>query len=430
MQADIYSNTPDTDFVTNFFLKADRNSRQALLAAPFFTDYSPIKTLTQNGCSVLLIVKLCEATSPEALKNALEDQLVKVRYYTSDKFHPKLYIIDDVALVGSANLTTSGMTSNREVSVTLRRERDEAFTSLPGIFDELWTYADVLTPEVVDSFEAVKQKHSSASNRKAFDDALESIIVNVEPPSVVVGSRKISRERNFIQSFNRKYDEVLIPYHNELMEVAQSAGFGRPEYKGEDPQIEMGRFLGWVRLVHGPKDKWRENSLCEDNERKRRISDYVAEWQSASDIKAGDATNAEAEIANIKRIRSDFGSEASIDALAYDDLFDTLLGCHAFLEQLRFTKGGLDGLRVEFGKRNSLRRVKETLKHLLHGRGEGIERAYDCIFDSKYKLEKFAEASTMELLGWHSSERPPFNNRTIRGMRFLGYDTEHFVAGA
>ncbi len=65
----------------------------------------------------------------------------------------------------------------------------------------------------------------------------------------------------------------------------------------------------------------------------------------------------------------------------------------------------------------------------INGDGDEIDRAYDCIFDHRFQLERFGEASVMELVGWTSKNRPPFNNRTIRGMRFLGYDVEELVAG-
>jgi len=61
------------------------------------------------------------------------------------------------------------------------------------------------------------------------------------------------------------------------------------------------------------------------------------------------------------------------------------------------------------------------------GRGEAIERAYDCIHGG-YKLNGFGEACVMELLGWGDAERPPLNNRSIRAIRMLGFDVEHLVA--
>lgn len=40
----------------------------------------------------------------------------------------------------------------------------------------------------------------------------------------------------------------------------------------------------------------------------------------------------------------------------------------------------------------------------------------------KAKLAGFGEACVMELLGWMDAERPPINGRTIKALRFLGFD--------
>ena len=133
----------------NFFMKAGPKPRVGLLAAPFFSTIRPIEALTDKGCDVRLVVRFSPVTTPEALREAFKNPRVKVRYFTDRKFHTKLYIVDDVALVGSANLTEYGMNANHELSVLLRQERNEAFYELPGIFDDLWNHADVLNEEVL-----------------------------------------------------------------------------------------------------------------------------------------------------------------------------------------------------------------------------------------------------------------------------------------
>lgn len=432
----IYANTQATGFTINFFLKTPDEPRQAWLAAPFFTTPEPINALTDKGCQVFLVVRFSPATHPAALKSALENPLVKVRYYTDQKFHTKLYVIDDVALVGSANLTDSGLKSNRELSVVLRQDRDAAFQQLPTVFDELWNYADVLTADVLRAYTQAFNQKRRPETEDAFERHLKQFVEPASPPSVVVDSAKVSKERSFIQKFRRKYDEILIPFHNEIVEATKKHGLGRVEYEGQDPQIEIGRFLGWLRLVHGSGDGWREKPLLPHGQREQRIAHYVSLWQSTHDIMGTDAYEAEQEIENISNIREFLSDPDELAQLDFDAVFDYLAGCHAFVERLRFaSKGlgenlsGLERLRIQFTKDNTLKKTKDTINYLLSGDGDPIERAYDCIYNSKYKLDGFGEACVMELLGWGIPGRPPFNNRTIRGMRFLGYDVEHLVAG-
>lgn len=432
----LYGNTSASGFTINFFLEAGTSPRVGLLAAPFFTTIAPIEALTDRGCEVRLIVRFSPVTTPEALKGAFDNPKVKVRYFTDAKFHTKLYIVDDVALVGSANLTVNGLQSNRELSVLLRQDRDEAFYDLPQIFDDLWNDADVLNEGVLREYTKAFKSKEKPQGEDAFEKFIHNFVKPAAPTSVVVGSEKKSKERSFIQSFRRKYDEVLVPAHHEILTVAKEHGFGRPEYSGQDPQIEMGRFLGWLRLTQGGGNGWRETTLLSDpGQRASRIAHYVDLWQSTDDTVKGDAYHASSEIENIANIRTYLCDPSELEQLSYDDLFHYLTGCHAFLERLRFASKdlgedltGLERLRLDFQANNTREAVVKTVRYLLSGPGDAIDRAYDCVYGS-YKLNGFGEACVMELLGWGDPTRPPFNNRSIRGIRLLGFDVEHLVAG-
>jgi PLD-like domain len=434
--SELYANTRATDFTINFFLNTGPRPRSGFLAAPFFTAIEPIKALTDKECDVRLIVRFSPITTPEALRQAFENPRVKVRYFTDAKFHTKLYIIDDAALVGSANLTKNGLESNRELSVLLRKNRDEAFYALEGLFDDLWNDADVLNEDVLRKYEKAFKLRERPHDEGAFEKFIHKFVKPAAPKSIVVGSENKSRERSFIQGFRRKYDELLVPAHDEILAVAQQHGFGRPEYAGQDPQIEMGRFLGWLRLTQGGGNGWRETTLLSSpDERAKRIAQFVQMWQSTKDTVKGDMYHASNEIENIANIRTYLCDTNELRQLSYDDLFRYLTGCHAFLERLRYASKdigedltGLERLRIDFQTRNIREAVERTVGYLLSGSGDAIERAYDCVYGS-YKLAGFGEACVMELLGWGDPKRPPFNNRSIRGIRLLGFDVEHLVAG-
>lgn len=217
---EIYANTKETGFTLNFFLTVGSNPRTALLAAPFFTTTEPIDELTKKGCSVRLIVRFSPVTTPEALGAALKNPGVKVRYFTDTKFHTKLYIVDEVALVGSANLTNGGLVANRELSVILRQDRDEAFYQLPGVFDDLWNDADVLNEDVLREYTKAFKAREKPQEESAFERFIHEFVRKASPKSIDVESGKATRERTFIQGFRRKYDEILVPAHQEIFEVA------------------------------------------------------------------------------------------------------------------------------------------------------------------------------------------------------------------
>lgn len=433
---DVYSNQQSTGFTINFFYEASERPATALLAAPFFTSNQAIKILTDKGCKVSLVVRFSPATTPSALREALDNSNVRVRFFTDPKFHTKLYIVDDTALVGSANLTANGLNANRELSIVLLKERDIAFQELPAIFDGLWRDASVLTEGILKEYTRAYNSNKKPDDEDAFAKYLMDFVSPVSPKSVHVDSGKISKERTFLESLRRKYDEVLIPCHKEIMRVAQGSNFGRAEYQSHDAEIEMGRFLGWVRLIHGSGQSWKDAPLLDPQGRANRIAEYVKLWQLADDTAGTDMYNAHDEINNITNIRNHLCNPNDVNAMSMDEIFTHLAGCHAFYERLRFVSKkygaglpGIDRLRVAFKAENRVEKVRATVNYLLSGGGDPLERAYDCIYDDRYKLSGFGEACVMELLGWGSKDRPPFNNRTIRGMRFLGYDVEHLVAG-
>jgi hypothetical protein len=419
---DSYGNSRSEGFTIEFFEQASVGARNAFLASPFFSDYNAIRILTRRGCRVQLLVRLCSVTLPSVIREAIQDTNVTLRYFTSREFHAKLYIVDDVALVGSANLTSAGLNSNREVSVVLKRERDPGFDGLPGMFNLLWEYANTMTSEVCSSYEQAFRRIGKPSEEAEFQKHLEGLVPPAAPPTAKVGSEKVSARRSFIQLLRRKYDEELIPAFNETKLVFLAAEYRRAEFANSDPEIEIGRFLGWLRLAKAPGDAWKETSLADGSHRVSRISGYAKEWAQLPGTTTGDMTNAGAEIEAIERVRAAFASEETISGLTYDELFDALSGVHAFFDRLRFTSGGLTGLRAEFARQNPLSAIKGTISYLLHGPGLGLERAYDCLYDEKRRLAGFGEACVMELLGWMDPGRPPINGRTIKALRFLGHD--------
>jgi hypothetical protein len=419
---DTYGNSRKSGFALDFFHQVAGTSREDFLASPFYSTYEPIQLLTSHDCRVSLLIRLCDITHPHALRKALDDPNVTVRYYTAQSFHAKFYIVGDKALVGSANLTSAGLMTNREVSVVLDRERDAGFAELPPIFDQLWDFADVLNGAILQQFEKAYFAKGRPSGEDPFDSFLKNYVTACAPPTAVVGSDRVTRQRSFLQGFRRKYDEVLIPVYRILEGIYTATGIRRPEFVDGDLDIEINRLLGWLRVVPASGEGWREAPLRTGRDLETNIRHYIDLWFATDNVGRGDVYQPDLEVENIALLRRNFDSDASIEALDYDDLFDTLLKCHAFLEQLRFTKGGIPGLKIDFQQRNKLDDIKRTLKFLLHGSGDGIQRAYDCIHDEGYKLERFAEACVMELLGWVDKERPPFNGRTIKGLRFLGFD--------
>jgi len=112
----------------------------------------------------------------------------------------------------------------------LRQDRDEAFYDWPRVFDDLWNDADVLNDEVLREYTKAFKMKEKPQNEDAFEKFTHGFVKPAGPTSVVVGSEKKTKERSFIQNFRRKYDEVLVPAHSEILAAAKENGFGRREY--------------------------------------------------------------------------------------------------------------------------------------------------------------------------------------------------------
>lgn len=421
---DAYGNTKANGYSIDFFVHAGTGAKIAYLASPFFTTYEPIQKLTAQGCQVQLLVRLCSVTSPFTLRTALKDPLVTVRYFTSREFHAKLYIIDDVAMIGSANLTDAGLNRNREVSVVLRQDRDAGFASLMPMFATFWEAADTLNDEVLKQFEEAFKTIGKPVEEEKFQAHLEKFVAPAIPPSAKVGSELSSKRRSFVQSLRRKYDEQLNPAFKEFQTTFEQYGKRRPEFATGDAEIEVGRLLGWLRLRFAPKDTWQEAPLLDVAARKQRAIQFIDEWVAVAETREASMFYADEELNNISHLRTAFASPESIQALNYDELFDALVNVHAFFDRLRFVKGGLTGLRAQFKADNDLGRIEDTIIYLIHGPGTSLDRAYDCINDESRYLAGFGEHCVMELLGWMDAQRPPINGRTIKALRFLGFDVK------
>ena len=166
----------------------------------------------KSDCFVRLIVKLGPATSPSALQQIINKKNIHIRYFTSPKFHSKLYIFGDkVSLVGSANLTQSGMNSNSEICVEIPRE-DDAFDNLVMLYQSYWNQADVLDQKVLDKYSRLFDSYSNKAEN-SLEESIKSQFGDVDPAGgIEVGKPKPSKEKDFLSSYKRTYQEFMTAY--------------------------------------------------------------------------------------------------------------------------------------------------------------------------------------------------------------------------
>lgn len=417
----IFSNGPNKDYVINPFSKLIFGASQLHLAAPYFTHAELILDAVKQGKSVQLLVGLNSATSPDALKKVYEIPNLAVRYLTS-RFHAKIYLFGDAALLGSSNLTDGGLYSNREAVICLDQAEDfDAIEEIRALFLELWQAGQVLTREKLENFASAYK----ATRRQGLDPdrEIEKAVGKAEPLNINVASHERTHERIFLEGLRQEVYEQYRPAFNEVTAILEEHGFRRPELSSLGVASETNRFLNWVRLTYVIGDEaWKTAPIRTTEERRAEIIRFGQEWTKTENNKVPE--NYTAWLDNVRRI---FGVQESLQKASKDELTLGLMSLHAFIEQLRFVKGGKKNLPPEFWKRNNdnVDHVKESLSYLLHGSGDFIQRLHDVLYVPYIKLRFFGRFCALELYGTIKPEEcPPMTGRMAKALRYLGFDVK------
>ena len=417
----IFSNGPNKDFVINPFTHLIAESSRLHLAAPYFTQPDQLLKAAREGKTVQLLIGLNEATSPQALRKLFEVPGIAIRYLTS-RFHAKIYIFDQAALLGSSNLTDGGLRANREAVIRLERNDDaDAVDDIRALFIELWDAGQVLTREKLDTFE----KTYNELKRRTPDPEkeIEAALGQAQPHNINVKSHEKSSERVFLETLWQEVYEQYRPAFSEVTTILDEHGYRRPDLANVSIENETNRFLNYVRLTHVIGDEaWQAAPLRSTEDRRKEIMHYALEWVDAANNKVP-----EDYAAWLETVKRTFGTREAIEAASKEEITDGLMSLHAFTEQLRFVKGGLKNLPAEFWRANNedVDRVKSTLTYLLHGPGDFIQRFHDVLYDRSIKLKRFAYFCALELYGTvKPDECPPMNGRMAKALRFLGFDVK------
>lgn len=415
----VYTNRGKLDFVSNVFDCKLAGSKQIALAAPFFTDAGRVLKAVQRGATVNLLVGLNVITAPGELAKLRNAAGLSVRYLTS-RFHAKIYIFDDAALLGSANLTDGGLVSNREAVICLDRpEDDQAVDEVKALFLDLWDSAEVLTDEKLDNF-----ARAWSAVRRTFRDPdadIEKAVGRAQPVNIAVASRVITPEKLFLEGLRRLVYEQYRPAFAEVESVLAGQDLRRPELADIGRANETNRFLNWLRLTRVSGDAaWRDAPLRDPGARRTLISEAGRAWRDTDASRVPDDY-----VKWLRRVEWTFGDADALAARSQDEVTGGLMSLHAFTEQLRFVKGGLKNVPAAFWQANDndLDRVRRSLIHLIHGPGDFIERLHDLLFDNRWKLGYFGKFSALELFGTiRPNLCPPMNGRMAKALRYIGFD--------
>jgi hypothetical protein len=405
-----------SDFGRNAFAQLSQNSTAISIATAFFTEKDVVESMANNDCDVMLVVRLGFPTNPAKLRALLSNDRVQMRYFTSDSFHPKLYIFDQrVALVGSANLTSAAINSNQEILVSIT-SADPRFGELSALFAEYWNEAQVLTETILDKYDSIFQKYKNINHEISnCDDDVSELLDEVRFNNISTGQKKKSKELIFLETYSKTYQESVAAF-NKISDVYLSNGLRKSE---KVPlRLEIDSFFSFVRETYATTDSWEATEIGWTDSSRKMLNSHIQEWHKISWPHFENTICSK----HYPLINEIFSSVDSISGQSLDSIIETLCVLHSFHDRLRFFKGGLESLKDAFRQKNDIEKVRSSLSHLLFGNQDVETRMADLIYDAHYKLEEFGESAVQELIGWvGSDDLPVLNARTTKILRYYGF---------
>lgn len=392
----------------DYYLKEACKNTKVKIAVAFFTDYKLIEYLLEQGCSIDLIVRLNDGTSPEALARIYKKPNIRVSYFTTKYFHPKLYLIPNIcAFVGSSNLTDCAMTTNNEINLKVDVEEDaELFDELEQLFMEYWTQAMPLETSVLQKFEECMKGRGVG-----FRD-YSKVLGDISFSNITAEKTK-SKKDSFIEEFKRKY-LLYVDAFRKLEKIYESIEGRR--WTDVPLRIEVDRFLWWLGETQYSKEEWNINEEYTDDKIKNIVTQLKPDFLNSEIKWLYQATE------NYFELNKIFESELKIDGLSESEIFEALCNVYSFHDSRQWHKGGLETLRKDFFNSNSIDKIKHTIKYLIYGNDSYIERIFNCMFTETYKLNCFGNASVKELYGYMNKDNfPIYNGRVMKSMSYLGF---------
>ena len=232
---------------------------------------------------------------------------------------------------------------------------------------------------------------------------------------------KPSKEKIYLSGYQRTYQEFLTAFA-EVKEIYQADGRRQQLEEILPLRIEIDLFLSYVRENFTKGDSYKDEPLRSGDDRKTFVKSVLDKWFSERHSYLDEKVPFL--IPRIQRL----SSVDAIEKASLTEIIDALDVCHSFHDRLRFFEGGHDKHLEIFMEGNDLKQLKKVIIYLLHGKDNYVTRMGNCIFAPEYKLNQFGRSGVQELLGWVNKEEIPIcNGRTVKALRYLGYNVAIFA---
>jgi len=380
------------------------------IASAFFNDYKTLLKMVDEDCEIFMVIRLDMGTSPDSLEHIINHNKIHIRFFTGTSFHPKFYIFQNqAAILGSSNLTKSGLQGNQEANIEIEYE-NPIVEDLKEIFNDYWNNAEPLDPVTLKNFKEIMKGFSNPEPYRVIEKKIGS-----HHYDNVGSDDKANKESLYVSTFKRAYQLYLSKF-DTLITLYKS--FDLRRYPEIPLRIEVDRFLWWIREVKAKGDSYKRVPVASDDVIKGKLTELIPEFMSYDSDYLDNIV-----VPQYLDFVKTFATQENISNLDIDIFYENLLNVHAFHDCFRFHNGGHSTMKEYFLTSNTHEKIKSTISYILFNDKEPYQtRIMNSIFNDNYKLKGFGESCVKEIFGLLNEENIPVSNgRTIKSMEWLGF---------
>jgi hypothetical protein len=312
--------------------------------------------------------------------------------------HAKIFIVDDRALLSSANLTRAAFAKRHETGVFFESREAQPIINL---FDKWWNSKTTVIPPDGWAAKLTKSKRKPRENDEPFTAPLKTLYPL--PPMPTDGRTVTFGD---YAAFLTCYGELAGVYANTGPRLWTSL----PLY------LETDAFLNF--LFHDAQGRPSKQFVrrpprnLSDAQRLAEVSKYRAEFAKWVHNDPRAERYRRQRLSTWRTVRTVL-SKRRVDFISRSDVREVVQGFHSMRAV------DINPVRFLSPSNNQLRTIRKAWKDVLYPDSASLELAMRRCMQ---KLYGFGRSNIQELLGWHDPKRYPIRNANSNaGLRFFGY---------
>lgn len=383
---------------------SEHATNRVILISPYIGRWPAISALLGSNWWLGSLVTLHIITDINELSQTNQGTLLRFAdrglIKTIPGLHAKIYIIDNQAIITSANLTETAFTKRREIGIHLNEtEATDTITIAETWWNNIAT--NVPTTTITDWEKQATSPFAQEDNNGQHLPTLWGL-PPTPPDTLFHPPERGGRTFGTYQTFLKHYQELATIY----------AGIQRC-WNNAPLFLETDAFLNYLfhdaegTPAHEYYDQTQPRRL-NTKERQQEISTAAAsfaKWLAKNPNHRWRETHA----ATIQALLN----KEHLDDLTVQEA-KTVVDCLNCMNARQLNKYKF--LKTE---NNTIENIRDAWKHLLHDNGPEQERMRTC----NNALRFFGPSSVQELLGWYYPNKYPIrNNNSDAGLRYFGYN--------